>query len=186
MNFKVCLASLLLLAAALPAAAKEPPMKIKARLADAARYEVPQGSTETFVTNQGDPQAVLARDLHKIKVRLSGGKGSRYKTSGDFMAGFEVLSKGGKKAEKAGPVLVSGERVMLFSREVAVSLPAPDTGGPSIFGKEEFCVVPYGKQFFVLSYAYGDSIPDPSYDGLAAWRQFLKTFRLVKEAKAAK
>lgn len=171
----------LLLLAAPACAVKEQPMKIKAGLSAAVKYELPKGWAEEFVMNQGDQQAVLTRDLHKIKVRFSGGEGSRYKSSGAFLAGFEALSRGGKKADKSGSAVVSGVRVLIYRREIAVSLPAPDVGGPSTFTREEFCVVPAGKQFFVLSYSYGDSIPDTSYDGLAAWRQFLKTFAVLKK-----
>jgi len=46
--------------------------------------------------------------------------------------------------------------------------------------------VPAGKQFFVLSYSYGDSIPDPNYDGQKAWRKFLETFRVLKAGKTSK
>ena len=180
MNFSACLLFLLFMTAPACAPAKEQPVMIKTSLSDAAKYEVPKGWAEEFVSNQGDPQAVVTRDLHKIKVRLSGGAGSRYKSSAAFLAGFEALSKGGKKADKTGAAAVSGQRVLLYRREVPVSMPAPDTGGPSTFATEEFCLVPAGKLFFVLSYSYDDSIPDASYDGLAAWRQFLKTFRVLK------
>jgi len=183
MSFKAYLAFLLFLAAPAPAPAKESPANIKASLSDAAKYEVPPGWTEAFSMSQGDPQALIKREAHKIKVRLSGGAGSRYKTADDFMGGFEVLSRGGKKAERTGSVVVSGMRVMIYSRDVAISLPPPDTGGPAVFTREEFCLVPAGRKFFVLSYSYGDSIPDPTYDGLKAWRKFLESFRALKEHK---
>ncbi len=180
MNFSAGLFFLLFMASPACAPAKEQPMKTKATLSEAAKYEIPKGWGEEFAANQGDPQAVVTRDLHKLKVRLSGGPGSRYKSSGAFLSGFEALSQGGKKADITGFITVSGARVLLYRREVPVSLPDPDTGGPSTFAQEEFCVVPAGKLFFVLSYSYGDSIPDASYDGPAAWRQFLKTFRVLK------
>ena len=186
MKFSACLFFLLLPAAPASAPAKEQPMKIKAGLSAAVKYEVPQGWAEEFSLNQGDPQALISRGLHRIKVRLSGGGKSRYKTAGDFLLGFEALSKGGKRAEKTGTAAVSGRRVMMYRREVPVSLPPPDTGGPSVFAREEFCVVPAGKMFFILSYSYGDSIPDPAYDGLKAWRKFLKNFRVLKGKKAGK
>ena len=186
MNFSACLTVFLLLAAPASVPAKEQPMKIKASLTDAAKYEVPKGWTDEFSMNQGDPQALLSLDLHQIKVRLSGGEGSRYKTAGDFLVGLEARSKGGKQPEKTGSAAVSGARVMLYRREVAVSLPLPDTGGPSTYTQEEFCVVPAGKMFFILSYSYRDSIPDPVYDGREAWRKFLKTFRVSKMKKPGK
>jgi len=182
-NVSFCLVFCLLAAAPVPVPAKEQPMKIKAALSGAAKYEVPQGWGEEFSSNQGDPQVLILREIHRIKVRYSGGAGSRYKSAGDFLAGFEALSRGGRRAEKMGEIIVSGARVMAYSREVAVSLPPPDTGGPSVFAREEFCVVPAGKRFFILSYSYGDSIPDPSYNGKEAWRKFLKTFRVLKAKK---
>lgn len=158
----------------------QPPMKIKDSLSAAAQYEVPQGWEEKFSVNQGDPQAILSHDLHEITVRLVGGEKSRYKTAADFWAGFEARShSGGNLAEKIGAVDVSGMSVMLYRRAVVVSLPPPDASGPSTFTDEEFCVVPAGKMFFVLSYSYGDSIPDPTYNGLAVWRKFLQDFRLL-------
>lgn len=186
MSFSACLSVLLLLAAPVCAPAKEQTMKIKAGLSEAAKYEVPKGWSEEFSTNQGDPQALLSRDLHQVKVRLSGGEGSRYKTAGDFLVGFEARSKGGKQAEKLGAIAVSGTRAMLYRREVPVSMPLPDTGGPVTYTSEEFCVVPAGKTFFILSYSYGDAIPDPGYDGKEAWRKFLNSFRVLKPKKAAK
>jgi|GEM_PF-1371712 len=185
MNIAANLAVLFLLTAPVCATVKEEPMKIKAALSEAAKYELPKDWTEEFSMNQGDPEALLSKDLHQIKVRLSGGEGSRYKKAGDFLVGFEARSNG-KPAEKMGQVAVSGQRVMIYRREVAVSLPPPDTGGPSTFTQEEFCVVPAGKTFFVLSYSYGDSIPDPSYDGQKVWRAFLKTFRVLKAKKPVK
>jgi hypothetical protein len=161
------------------------PMKIKASLSDAAKYEVPRGWAEEFSLNQGDPQALISRELHEIKVRLSGGGGSRYQTAGDFLVGFEALSTGGKRAEETGAVVVSGMRVMVYRREVPVRLPPPGEGGPSFFKREEFCVVPAGKMFFILSYSYGDSIPDLAYNGLKAWHKFLKNFRVL-EGEAGK
>ncbi|MFA6434960.1 MAG: hypothetical protein WCW52_09725 [Elusimicrobiales bacterium] len=167
-------------------AGKEQPVKTKSELAAAVRYKIPAGWTEEFSINQGDPQARLSRSLHRIKVRLSGGNGSRYKTAGDFLAGFEALSKGGTKSEKIGTEAVSGARVLLYRREIAVTLPPPDTAGPATFTREEFCVVPAGKRFLVLSYSYGDSIPDLSYDGFKVWREFLKGFQVLKEKKPGK
>lgn len=180
MKFRACLAFFYLLATPVSAPAKADPMKIKSALSSSAKYDLPQGWAEEFSLNQGDPQAVLSRGLHKIKVRLSGREGSRSKTAADFLAGLEARSRGGKRAEKTGFAVVSGIRAMLYRREIPVSLPLPSTGGPSVFAPEEFCVVPAGKEFFILSYSYGDPTPDPAYDGLEAWRKFLKTFRVLK------
>lgn len=39
-----------------------------------------------------------------------------------------------------------------------------------------------GKCFFVLSYSHGDTIPDITYNGLAARHEFLEKFQ-IKEIK---
>lgn len=173
---------LLLAAAAVPVQEKKE-MTPKEQVAAAASYALPKGWEETFARNQGDAQAVLKRDLHRIAVRLSGGEGSKYRKAADFVVGLEARSALGKPPEKAGSVLVSGRRVMLYKRKVAVDMPLPGTGGPSTYTEEEFLVLPAGAGFFVLSYRYEDSVPDPSYDGRKAWRDFLKTFKLKKTAK---
>lgn len=53
---------------------------------------------------------------------------------------------------------------------------------PATFTDEEFCVVPAGKMFFVLSYSHGDLIPDITYNGLEAWLEFLEKFQ-IKEIR---
>jgi len=185
MNLYAFLFSLLLLAA--PASpAKEQSMKTKDGLSAYIKYEIPKGWEEELSLNQGDPQAVLSLDLHKIKIRLSGGEKSRSKSAGDFLVGLEARSKGGKLPEKKEFTVVSGMRVMLYRREIAVSLPPPGTGGPSAFAREEFCVVPAGKRFFILSYSHDAPIPDTTYNGLETWRKFLKSFRVLKAKPAGK
>lgn len=186
MKFNAWLCFLFLLAAPGAAPGKEPPMQTKTDLSAAAKYEAPQGWVEEFSLNQGDSQAVLSRGLHKIKIRLSGRADSRSKTANDFLAGLESRSRGGKLAEKTGSAVISGVRVMMYRREIPISLPPPDTAGPSVFAPEEFCVVPVGKMYFILSYSYGDSIPDISYDGLKVWRKFLKNFQILKIKKPGK
>lgn len=185
MNLSACLALLLLLSAG-SARAEEQEAKIKAVLLSAAVYTAPAGWTEEFELNQGDPQSLVSKDLHAIKIRLSGGPRSRYKSAGDYLAGLEARSKGGRPPEKTGTALISGLRVVVYRREVAVSLPLPGAGGPAAFAREEFCAFQAGKKFFILSYSYGDAVPDPSYDGLAAWRKFLKDFRLRKAGAKGK
>jgi hypothetical protein len=173
--------SVMLLLSAGPAAAKEPVMpKITERTADLAAYAAPQGWTAADRVEQGDAQTALTRELHTINIRLAGGAGSRYRKAGDFLAGLEARSTGGKRPEKMESVLVAGQRVTIYRRKVPVSLPPPGEGGPAQLTAEEFCVVQAGKRFFVLTYSYGDVVPDPGYDGHKAWRDFLKTFRLKK------
>ena len=172
---------LVLALTAAPAQAKERPMsKPQEKISAASQYTVPAGWTASFKTEQGDPQAVLEKDMHVITVRLAGGEGSRYRASADFLVGFEARSPGGKLAEKLGGMAVAGQNVMLYRRKVPVALPPPDASGPSTMTSEEFCVLKAGKLFFILSYSYGDTIPDPTYDGLKAWRGFLRGFKLKK------
>ena len=163
----------LLLLLALPAAAGSPE-----KLSDHASFKAPEGWTVSYRTEQGDQQAVLERDLHSITVRLAGGPGSRYRSAADFLAGFEARSPGGKLAEKLGGLPVAGKTIMIYRRKVAVGLPPPDASGPSTLADEEFCVLPAGRRFLILTYSYADSIPDPTYDGRKAWLGFLKALRL--------
>jgi len=173
--------ALLLLLPVFAASAKAPPAKPPAgRVADYAAFTVPAGWTASDAPTQGDPQVRLERDLHVIKVRLSGGPASRSKSPAEFLAGFEVRSADGRPPEAAGTVEVSGTGRVEYRRDAAVTLPPPDQGGPATTAPERFCLLPAGDRFLVLSYGYGDSIPDPTYDGEAAWRAFLSTFRLKR------
>lgn len=166
---------------AAPAQAGESPMqKPQEKISAASRYAVPAGWKSSFKTEQGDPQAVLERDMHVITVRLAGGEGSRYRTAADFLVGFEARSPGGKLPEKLGAMVVAGQKVMLYRRKIPVSLPPPDAAGPSTMTEEEICVLKAGSRFFILTYSYGDTVPDPTYDGLKAWRGFLAGFKLKK------
>jgi hypothetical protein len=162
-----------------PAAANGRAMgKGSEQVSDFAQYSVPEGWTSSAKTEQGDPQVVLTRNLHKITIRLAGGEGSRYKTAADFLFGFEARSPGGKLAERLGDAVVADQKTFLYRRQKIVSLPPPGEGGPTHLTPEEFCVVVVGERFFILSYSYGDSIPDPSYNGREVWREFLKSFEL--------
>lgn len=162
-----------------PAAANERAMeKAREQVSDFAQYSVPEGWTSSVKTEQGDAQVVLTRNLHKITIRLAGGEKSRYKAAADFLVGFEARSPGGKLADRLGDVLVAGQKTFLYSRQKIVSLPPPGEGGPTHLTPEEFCVVMVGERFFILSYSYGDSIPDPNYNGRDVWREFLKSFEL--------
>ena len=178
---KLLLIPALLLAATAARTAEKTTMTPKETVGAAAAYAVPQDWKETFSLNQGDPQAALTYGLHRIKVRLAGGEKSRYKKAPDYLVGLEARSAKGKAPEKDGSIRVAGQKVMLHKRKVPVTMPLPDTGGPSTYADEEFCVVPAGKSFFVLSYMYEDGLPDSSYNGQKAWRDFLKSFRLKKK-----
>ena len=172
---------LLALAAAGPAPAKDKNMeKTAEKISDFASFKAPEGWTQRDYVEQGDPQTRLEKGLHAITVRLAGGPGSRYKNASEFLGGFEARSMGGKPAEKLSNAVVSSSRALVYRRKVPLDLPPPDESGPAEMGTEQFCLVPAGKRFFVLSYAYGDSIPDPAYDGEKAWRAFLKDFKAKK------
>ncbi|MDD2805731.1 MAG: hypothetical protein PHV33_09260 [Elusimicrobiales bacterium] len=177
---KLLLLPLLLLTAAAPGGKEKAAVKTTEKIADFATYTAPEGWAAEEKIGQGDPQARLEKGLHVITVRLAGGPGSRYKSPAEFQGGFEARSLGGKPAEKARTVIVSGARVMVYRRKVPVALPPPDESGPATLTSEEFCVLPAGRRFFVLSYSYGDTTPDPAYDGEKAWAEFLKSFRAKK------
>lgn len=154
--------------------------KSREQIADFAVYKVPAGWTASAGASQGDPSLTLTRDMHTITVRLAGGPGSRYQRAADFLVGFGARSPGGKLPEKIAGLSVAGVRTIIYRRQIAVSLPDPDKSGPSSLTAEEFCVVQAGKRFFILSYSYGDTVPDPGYDGNAAWRKFLRSFLIKK------
>ncbi|OIO03598.1 MAG: hypothetical protein AUJ51_03810 [Elusimicrobia bacterium CG1_02_56_21] len=178
---KTFILSLLLALAAAPLQAKGLPVqKPQEKISAAAAYTVPAGWTISYRTEQGDAQAILEKDMHIITIRLAGEEKSRYKRRGDFLAGMEARSHGGKRAEKLGGLKVAGQNVMIYRREIIVSLPPPGELGPSTKTEEEFCTVQAGKRFFILSYSYGDSIPDPTYNGLKAWRGLLKSFKIKR------
>lgn len=177
---KLLILPLLLLAAAAPGGKEKAPVKTTEKIADYAAFTAPEGWVAEEKTEQGDPQLRLEKGMHVIVVRLAGGAGSRYKSPAEFQGGFEARSMGGKPAEKARTAVVSGARIMVYRRKVPVALPPPDESGPATMTSEEFCVLPAGKRFFVLSYSYGDTTPDPLYDGEKAWGEFLKTFKAKK------
>lgn len=169
-----------LLLAAAPAAKEKPAVKTTEKIADFAEFKAPAGWAAEEKTEQGDPQVRLEKGAHTMVVRLSGGPGSRYKSQQEFMGGFEARSTGGKPAAKTGTAVIAGSRVLLYKRAVPLALPPPDESGPASMGEEAFCLVPAGKRFFVISYAYGDPTPDPLYDGEKIWQEFLKNFRVKK------
>lgn len=177
---KLLILPLLLLAAAAPGGKEKAAVKTTEKISDFAAYAAPEGWAAEEKIEQGDPQARLERGMHVITVRLAGGPGSRYKSPAEFQGGFEARSLGGKPAEKARTAVVAGARVMVYKRKVPVALPPPDESGPASMTEEEFCVVPAGKRFFILTYAYGDTTPDPSFDGEKAWGEFLKAFKMKK------
>lgn len=162
-------------------AAEVPAVKPEVQVKEYAKYAAPAGWEASDKLKQGDPQVVLNKGRHIISIRLAGGKESLYKTPGDFLVGFEGRSNGGKAAEKTAYVKVSGQKLMLYTKQAAVRLPPPGEGGPVSLAPEEFCLPGAGKRFFVLSYRYDDEIPDPDYDGKAAWRSFLGSFRVIKK-----
>jgi len=171
---------LLLLAAAAPAGKEAPAGKPMEKILDFASIPAGEGWTKSEKAEQGDPQLRQEKGLHVITARLAGGPASRYKKPAEFLGGFEARSIGGKPAEKTGTAVVSGARVVLYKRKVPGALPPPDESGPYETILEHFCVVPAGKRFFILSYSYGDTTPDPSFDGERAWRDFLKAFSVKK------
>lgn len=177
---KLLILPLLLLAAAAPGGKERAAVKTTEKISDFAAFAAPEGWAAEEKVEQGDPQLRFEKGAHVMTVRLSGGKGSRYKSQQAFMGGFEARSLGGKPAVKTGTAVVGGSRVLLHKRKVPLALPPPDASGPAELGEEAFCLVPAGGRFFVLSYAYGDATPDPLYDGEKAWAEFLKSFRVKK------
>lgn len=146
----------------------------------AVSYTIPAGWTKSSGEKQADKLLTLSHGAHSITIRLSGEPKSRYKNGNEFLAGFEARSADGTRPKKIAQLKISGKSVLLFSRKIAVHMSPPDTAGPAEFAVQEFCVIPAGNKFFILTYSSNSSIPDPDYNALAAWRTFLTTFRIKK------
>ena len=147
------------------------------KISDYAAFKAPAGWMAVEKINQKDPQLSLEREPDVIKIRLAGGVSSRYKSPEEFLKGFEARSSDGTFAMKSLTTTVSGTTCEVYARKVAVMMPVPGEGGPVQTTTEEFCLVPAGDRFFILSYSYKDFPPDPMGDGTEVWREFLKTFK---------
>ena len=171
-----------LLCPAWAAAPQEAPVKKPlADFAGVAKVQALEGWT-VMRTEGSDPALRLARGSDIIMARLFGGKGSRYLRLPDYLKGFEATTMG-TPPERIREATVSGLRVWFYRHGYPINLGDPDVvrAGPPELATEEFCILPYGRRFLVLSWAHESPVPDPEDSGEAAWREFLSGFSLIKK-----
>ena len=130
-----------------------------------------------------EPELRFSKDLDAIKIRLRGGKGSRYASASDFVQGFEATTLG-RPPEKLRKIRVAGRRVWLYRHGYPVMLGDPHMQDPRPpqLAQEEFCVIPWGGKFWVLSWTLDSPVPDPEAAGERAWELFLSSF-VLKEGR---
>ncbi len=148
-----------------------------------ASYAPPKG-WKLEKSSAADPSVVIKNLRHVIRIRLFGGKNSRYGEPSDFLDGFQARTMG-RPPRKGRVVKVSGIRTRIFNRRYPINLGDPHeagTGDPDM-ADEEFCFVPVGGRFFVLSYALESPMPDLDDLEGAAWKSFLKSFKLLGKKK---
>lgn len=146
---------------------------------DLAVYSAPENWAVERDTVSADPKTRWTFGRHVLTVKLLGGPGSRYASPAEYLDGFEARTLGAP-AVRVGTATAAG--APLYEHRYPIDLGDPHEASPAapVLAREEFCLVPAGKRFFALSYAYEAVIPDPRMDGGAFWRQFLKGFSLKK------
>ncbi|MBI5210667.1 MAG: hypothetical protein HY927_11910 [Elusimicrobia bacterium] len=151
----------------------------KARVGDRARYTVPPGWEAEETASDADPAVTLSKGQDAIKIRLLGGPGSRYAGPREFLEGFEARTMG-RPAEDLGLVAVAGVKTRLYRAGVPIMLGDPHVRDPRPpqLAWTQFCVLPSGDRFIVLSWTLESPVPDPEAAGEKAWRRFLSAFEL--------
>ena len=173
--------SLLILAAA-PSGAKEKPVKTAPSEIDSLlRYSLPDGWSVERKAAATDPSIRADDGNDIIKIRLYGGKGSRYAAPENFIEGFEAMTMG-RPPESKGEMKVAGRVATVYSHGYPIELGDPHAvgGAPPKMAREQFLILPAGRRFVVLSYARETSIPDPARAGEKAWAAFLKSIALAR------
>jgi hypothetical protein len=166
----------------LAAAPKESPVnKPPLDFAGVARFQPLEGWTVRR-TEGNDPSLSLARDQDIIKVRLFGGKGSRYLRLHDYLKGFEATTMG-NPPERIREATVGGLRIWFYRHGYPLMQGDPSVMDPRppMLASEEFCILPVGRRFLVLSWAVESPAPDPESSGENAWKAFLAAFYLIKK-----
>lgn len=172
-------AALALLILAAPCGAKEKKVKqTPSEIEALALFSLPSG-WEVEKGSGADPSLRASRGRHVLRVRLFGGPKSRYDAPAKYLAGLEATTMG-RPPERAGTAKVGDKEVPLYRHGYPIELGDPHMVSPEPpkLAKEHFVLVPAGKRFFVLSYAFESSIPEPSGEGEKAWEEFLKSFSL--------
>ncbi len=126
-----------------------------------------------------EPEVRMVKLDHVIRVRLFGGKDSRYPSIQAFMEGFEARAMG-RLPDKAAEFKIAGAKTIVYRARLPIARGDPHAvaNAPPPTFSQEFCVVPVGERFLVLSYADESGIPDPERVDRKVWRPFLKNFKL--------
>jgi hypothetical protein len=179
--------TLILAVLILPALAAEPKenpvSKPPLEFAGVARFPPLEG-WRVRRTEGADPSLSLVRGEDIIKVRLFGGKGSRYPRYHDYLKGFEATTMG-NPPERLRQETVGGLRVWFYRHGYPLMQGDPHVMDPRPpeLAMEEFCILPAGGRFLVLSWASESAAPEPEADGEEAWRSFLRDFSLIKKRR---
>ena len=147
-----------------------------------ARYAAPAGWELQKKDSAADPWRRFTQDSDVIEIKLVGGKGSRYASSADYLAGFEATTMG-KPPEKLRQARVAGLKVWIWRHGYPINLGDPHVVDPRPpqLAREEFCLIPCGKKFLVLKWAHESPIPDLNAVGKKAWESFLGSLALEKK-----
>jgi hypothetical protein len=139
-----------------------------------ARYVAPTGWSAERKDRPVDPVMRFERDLDVIRIRVLGGKGSRYATPADFLRGFEATTMG-HPPERRREIQVAGRKVWLYRHGYPLARGDPHVADPRPpeLASEEFCILPVGDRFLVLSFAHESAIPDLDDAGTRAWEALL-------------
>jgi hypothetical protein len=170
------LLALVLLAAS--AGATEKTMPSSDPVSAAARFKAPAGWQREAGSFGADSFLSFSSGTLRLRVQMLGGKGSRYASPNEFLAGPEARGADGKAA--VGRLTsVGGRKLKVYARSYQAPSGAP--GGMSTGGgddvEERFALVPAGKAFFVLSYTRRNEAPAESPLDLAVWTRFLASFK---------
>lgn len=150
-----------------------------AGIAELAGFSAPPGWSMTRQAKAPDPWIRMVRGGETLKIRLLGGEGSAYVTPAAFLSGTESLDLG-KPARKLSRVRVSGRRTRMYRRRYLLETKQDRPAGVETYrmAEEEFCIVPAGPRFLLLSYSREVQGPAPVQQPASVWRSFLADFRL--------
>lgn len=149
-----------------------------------AEYQAPRDWTVQRSSRAGDSIVTLTSGAHLLRVRLLGGKDSKYLAPKNFLESFEAGTYGNGPAKK-GTVVVAGARRPLYVRSYAIRLGDPHVPTlKPVLAEERFVIVPaQDGKYFVLSYAWEDPIPELGDEGEQAWTALLSSFRVKRAVK---
>ena len=163
-----------------PSRGEETANAVKTQITALATYAVPKGWDLEEGTDAADPILYLRKGLYAIKIRLLGGKNTRWPSPKDYLSlpGTTI----GRPPEKRKRIRVAGSETWLYERGFPINLGDPhEPGSGNVdLGKEQYCIVPVGEKYFVLSRSYEDVLPDPDTTADSEWNDFLHSFKLKR------